>query len=256
MGAATRAADGQKLLTGSGEAWPRSHRDHDRLRRPCQEFWTHATRGNDAISAGAARVRRRRLPGRRRYLLGVRGAHPARRCGQRGTVGPLPGRGHFRGFRTGRGHTHILSPAWAWHLGYRMRRAAEPDDDFDELDDADDGGGSPDLAFSWCPSFRRGFHVQRDRRGLVACRCGRDLVEVDERGWPALTISALPTNSPTANDSERQHRRTRRRQSPTARRSGRSSPEPPRRSPRHRTRGPNRLEGAGDRQTPQAPKPL
>ena len=40
MGAATRAADGQKLLTGSGEAWPRSHRDHDRLRRPCQEFWT------------------------------------------------------------------------------------------------------------------------------------------------------------------------------------------------------------------------
>ena len=62
--------------------------------------------------------------------------------------------------------------------------------------------------------------------------------------------------SPTANDSRRQHRRPTRRQGPPARRSASSSPEPPRRSPRQRTRGPTRSEATGDRQTPQAPKPL
>ena len=102
------------------------------------------------------------------------------------------GSGLLRRWKLGRGFIYVLAAKGVARLRYEAERAAvldedyedvddaEPEDAFDKLDDVD-GDHAPGLAFAWCAACRRGFHVQRDRLGLVACRCGCDLVEVDER---------------------------------------------------------------------------
>ena len=118
----------------------------------------------------AAAVRAAEVEGSASRILLERGA-ASRRCrGCRAPAGALLDRS--------RGSARVLPDHNA---------DAEPEDAFDELDDLDDDddAGTPELVEVWCRACRRGFHVQRDRLGEVACRCGRDLVEVDEGAWPA-----------------------------------------------------------------------